>query len=215
MILLEDLKSLSDAELDKIIQEKKKNLKSNNLFSPLDKFTKIDDLLRENIKQQHLTNQLLLALYYKKEKDGKIVPIQPNRVDTSAILEGFRGDDIYRTIVRNIENPKITGSEKVFEIQGSGILAEVKFQSSNSTVNNRNYGVRIVSDKSMIYQDTWANFFNRSFHETDLSCWEDIPNSCYLLVFQKIAFAKNLMIEVYGSTATFSNIYLKYHLKVV
>lgn len=109
----------------------------------------------------------------------------------------------------------ITGSNKVFELEGSGIISELKFQSSNATVNNKAYGVRIMSDNSIIYQDTWANFENRNFYETDMSCWEDLINGFYILAFKNMAFAKNLIIEVYSSTASFSGIYLKYHLKVV
>jgi len=210
---LEDLNSLSIDELKKIrLKEEEASLKS-NFFNPLDKFTEIDDLLRENIKQQHFTNQLLLALYYKKEKDGKIVPIQPNGIDTSAILEGLRGaGDDYKTLVVNIEGEKITGSETIFKISGTGILAECKFQSSNLDVNNKAYGVRIYSDKDIIYQDTWANFESRSFFETDMTCYEDVIGY-YILSFKTIGYLKNLKIEVYDSKASFTNIYIKYHQK--
>jgi len=114
-------------------------------------------------------------------------------------------------MVKNIENPKITGSESVFGISGTGILAEVKFQSSNSTVNNKAYSVRILSDKDIIYNGTWTNFESRSYYEADMTCYEDAINGYYILSFKKVAYLKNLKIEVYESTATFINIYIKYH----
>lgn len=224
MLNLEDLSKLTTEQIKKMTEDVNKDiedikirLKKKPIFnSPIDKFTKIDDLLRQNIalqkeliEQMYISNQLSWATL-KKSSDGDFISPYPNG-DRPIILGG---DDDYKTIVSNITNMKISGGSKVFEINGSGIVAEVRFQSSNIAT-NRIYGVRIVSDNSIVYQDTFANFFNRSFHETDLSCWEDVPHGYYLLVFQRIAFSKNLIVEVYGSIATFSDIYLKYHLKMV
>ncbi len=218
MILLEDISTWDEERIEretkKINKETEKKIKeffkTKPKFNPIDKFTSVDELLKENIKQQHLTNQLLLALCYKKEKDGKIVSIQPNGIDTSAIIEGLKGGDNYKTMVKNITST-ITGSENVFGIKGTGILAEVKFQSSNANVNNKAYSVRILSDKDIIYNGTWSNFESRSYYEADMTAYEDAINGYYILSFKKVAYLKNLKIEVYESSATFTNIYIKYH----
>lgn len=220
---MEDFSKLSVEEIEKMtrninneVKELEVRLKKKPIFnSPIDKFTKIDDLLRQNIhlqkeliEQIYISNQLSWATL-KKSSDGFISPY-PNG-DRPIILGG---DDDYKTIVNNLTSMKISGSSEVFKIDGSGIVGEIMFKSSNATVNNKVYGVRIMSDNSIAYQDTWANFFNRSFHEVDVSCWEDLVRNYYLLVIQKIAFAKNLIIEVYGSTTHFTDIYIKYYLKI-
>ncbi|KKL54583.1 hypothetical protein LCGC14_2263960 [marine sediment metagenome] len=215
---MEDISSLTIAELKKKIQKTEQSLKS-NFVNPIDKFTKIDDLLREtvialrsSIKEQRINNKLLLAIYYKNGENGYI---QPNGIDTSAILSDLSVRDDYKTIIKNLENVKITGSERVFEIAGMGIMAECKLQSSNSTIDNKTYSIRIFSDKDLIYSGTWANFESRSYYESDLTCYEDDINGNYILSFKNIAYLKNLKIEVYESSATLTNIYLKYHEKRV
>ncbi len=125
----------------------------------------------------------------------------------------MRGSDDYKIIVKNIENTKITGNEIVFEITGTGILAECKFQSSTSTTDNKTYSVRVLSDKDMIYQGTWGNFESRSYYESDLTAYDDDINGFYILSFKNIAYLKKLKIEVYESSAIFTNIYVKYHIK--
>ena len=223
MLNLEDFSDLTVEEIEKMtknINEEVKELevrfkKKTNFKNPIDKFTDVDELLRQNINQQYITNKLLFAIYYKQGISGSIDrDIKPYQ--SNDIIERMKvsGDD-YKTLVNNIANMKISGSNKVFEIEGSGILAECKIQSSNATVNNKAYGVSIVSDNSVVYKDTWANFENRSHYETDMSCWEDAILGHYILAFKNMAFAKSLTIEIYGSTVSvFSNIYLKYHLKV-
>lgn len=214
---MEDISSLTDAELRKKIIETENSLKSD--FNPIDNFTKIDDLLREtvialrsSIKEQRINNKLLLAIYYKNGEKGKI---QPNGIDTSAILSDLNLRDDYKTLVKNLENVKITGNEIVFEISGIGIIAEIKFQSSNSTTDNKNYAVRIHSDKDLIYGGTWTTFESRSYYESDLTCYNDDINGYYILSFKNVAYLKNLKIEVYESSATFTNIYMKIHKKRV
>jgi len=169
--------------------------------------------LKDLTQEQEVTNKILLALYIQEAEDGTITAKPIAGVDTSAILEGLRGvGDDYKTLVVNIEGGRITGSEKILKISGTGILAECKFQSSNLDVNNKAYGVRIYSDKDIIYQDTWANFESRSFFETDMTCYEDVIGY-YILSFKTIGYLKNLKIEVYDSKASFTNIYIKYHQK--
>lgn len=228
-----DFSNLSDEEIEKMTQglneevkELEARLKKKPIFNNpiIDKFTKIDDLLRQNIalqkdliEQVYISNKLALATYYK---DGgtSVAPKDPYSVDTS-ILERLKvSSDDYKTLVKNFENMKVSGSEKIFEIEGSGIVAEIKFQSSNATATNKVYGVRIMSDNSIVYQDTWSKFEGRNAYETDMTCYEDLISGFYILAFKNMAFAKSLIIEVYGSaglTISFSNIYLKYHLKVV
>lgn len=225
MLNLEDFSELTVEEIEKMTQSINKEVKDletrlkkkpNLNLNIIDKFTNVDELLRQNIhlqkeliEQMYISNQLSWATL-KKSSDGDFISPYPNS-DKPIILGG---DDDYKTIVSNITNMKISGGSKVFEINGSGVVAEVMFKSVNLP-QNKVYGVRIMTDNSIAYQDTWANFFNRSFHEVDVSCWEDLVRNYYLLEIQKIAFAKNLIIEVYGSTTHFTNIYLKYHLKVM
>ena len=54
------------------IQEEESSLKS-NFKNPIDKFTKIDDLLRQNIALQRDLNKILLALYIQERADGSTV----------------------------------------------------------------------------------------------------------------------------------------------
>lgn len=227
MLNLEDFSDLTVEEIEKMTRNINKEVKElevrlkkkpNFNLNIIDKFTGVDELLRQNIhlqkeliEQMYISNQLSWATYKKTQgADGGFISPYPNG-DKPII---FGGDDDYKTIVNNVANMKISGSNKVFNIEGSGIVAEVMFKSTNATVNNKAYGVRIMSDNSIAYQDTWANFFNRSFHEVDLACWEDLIRNYYLLEFQNITFTKNLIVEVYGSTAHFTDIYIKYHLKV-
>lgn len=169
-----------------------------------------DDLLRQLTEQLYISNKLSVATYKKKQINGSINPYQSGKD-----VERLEVSDVdYKTIVMNFGSMNIGGSEKIYEIEGSGIISELMFKSSTATVNNKAYGVRIMSDNSISYQDTWDNCFNRSFHEVDMACWIDGIRNYYILEFQDIVFAKNLIIQVYGSSASFTDIYLKFYLKV-
>ena len=203
-----DFDLISEAELKKKITEIETRLKKKK---PLNFSTSTDELLRQLIEQLHISNQLSVVSYKKTQINGSINPYQSGkdveRLEVSSVD--------YKTIVKNFGSMIIKGSEKVFEIAGSGIVAELMFKSSTATVQNKAYGVRIMSDNSIAYQDTWDNCFNRSFHEVGMACWIDGIRNYYILEFQDIIFAKNLIIEVYGSSAPhFTDIFLKYYLKV-
>lgn len=210
----EELKEKIEAELKENIKEVKKSLKSKNLFTPIDKFTKIDDLLRENIKQQHLTNQLLLALYYKKEKDGKIIPIQPNGINTSAIFKGLKFGDDYQTLNPILNGVVVDGSQQILTIEGSGIIDVIKFVSSTANANNKSYGVSIQCDKNLLYKNTFTELEARTPNERGMVFYEDTIKLVYIGMFKTISYTKGFKIEVYDSKATFSMIQIKYHKKV-
>jgi len=212
---MEDLSKLTTEEIKKLTQdinEEVDDIKTRlKKKKPLNFSTSTDELLRQLIEQLHISNQLSVVSYKKTQINNNINPYQTKGDITERVLVS---SDNYTTIVKNTGNTTITGSGKIYEINGSGIVGELKFKSSDATVNNQGYSVRIVADNSIVYDDSWLNFSFKSFHEVDMSCWQDVPNACYLLVFQKIAFSKNLLVEIYNSTASFTDIYLKYHLKV-
>ena len=221
---MSDLNSLSIEELRKKVQEKKANFsKSLKIDSSkiLDKYTNIDELVRDLVLAQHetndalnMTNKLLIALYLQEASDGSLVAKQPNGIiDTSAILEGLRGGDDYRTLNKIIHNE--TGDKTILEIKGSGIIDVIKFVSSNASVDNKDYSVRIRSDTTILYANTWAEFEARTPSERGMVCYEDdITHNEYLLIFKTIAYSENLTIEIYESNATLSLIQVKYHEKV-
>jgi len=219
-----DITSLSTENIKKIV-EKQREAKKANLSkglkipipkNPLDKFTSIDELLRENITaqrdlfdEQRTTNKLLLALYYK---DGAGVSIQPNGVDTTAILEGLRGGDDYRTLNKIIHNE--TGDKTILEVVGSGIIDVIKFVSPTTTVDNKDYSVRIRSDTTILYANTWTELEARTPNERGMVCFEDEDSNEYLLMFKTIAYSEKFTIEVYDSNATLSMVQVKYHERV-
>ncbi len=215
---MEDISSLSIAELKKKIQEKENSLKS-NFVNPIDKFTSIDDLLREtvialrsSIEEQRINNKLLLAIYYK---DGSITPYEPNGVDTSAILEGLRGGDDYQTLNPLFHNLKVDGKQQIINIEGSGIIDVIKFVSSTSTANNKSYSVRITCDKTVLYANTFTELEARTPNERGMVCYEDTINLEYIMMFKLIGYTKSIKIDVYNSNnVDFSLIQIKYHKKV-
>jgi len=211
---LEDFSNFTTEQIRKL--REKTNKEVDELEARLKKKTLLkfstsnDELLRQLTEQLYISNKLSVATYKKKQINGSINPYQSGKD-----VERLEVSDVdYKTIVVNFGNTTIIGSEKIYELEGSGIVSELMFKSSTATVLNRAYGVRIMSDNSISYQDTWDNCFNRSFHEVDMACWIDGIRNYYILEFQDIMFAKNLIIQVYGSSASFTDIYLKYFLKV-
>lgn len=236
---MEDANSLdkySVKQLKKIKESLEKNQQnklsiSNKIPKPqiniLDKFTDIDDLLRISIqetrdlimeqretnRQMQINNKLLLALYYQEDADGKMVQKDPMGIDTTILESIARGGAMITRIVELV-NKTIGTKEIIFEGEFEGILVEVLFVSSTSTVDNKDYSVRVLSDGNIVYQSTYAEFEAKGATETDMAAFEDEDNSWYLLQFQNINFMNKILVEVYESEATFSRIYLKYHRSV-
>ncbi len=223
MILLTDVKSLSIDDLKKGIQEKKNSIlkKINSVRSknPIDKFTSIDDLLRETIaslkdltQEQEVTNKILIAMYIQEGADGSMTAKPIAGVDTSAILQGLRGGDDYRTLNKIIYNE--IGDNTILEVNGSGIIDVIKFVSSTSTVDNKDYSVRIWCDATILYANTWTELEARTPNERGMVCYEDIINLEYILMFKTISYTEGFKIEVYDSNATLTMAQIKYHERV-
>lgn len=214
-IVKQDLEKKAKAQV-KNITEKKGTL--------LDQFTSIDDLLRETIlalrdltqdqretnRQLQIVNKLLLAIYFKEDGNGNIVAANQG-LDASAILQEISQGGSRITRVVNLINKQIDGSEIVFQGEFEGQLTEVLFKSETSGTDNDDYGVRIVSDEDIIYQDTYTEFAARQNTETAMAAFEDEINGWYLLQFQDVFFNNKIKVEVYDSSATFLRIYIKYH----
>lgn len=193
----------------------------NKIESSIDKYTKIDDILREVYKQNQITNRILLAIYIRLGKVSPTIPTQPQPIVLEPTpnelplgdLESIFSDN-YTSKVEYLSNKIIVGSKKIFDKKMSGVLVECKFHSSNLLPANKVYNVRILADGGVVYDDSYANFEARNNYESDMTCYEDSNNNFYVLIFQNIVFTNSLVIEVYGSTTTFTEIYLKYHKKV-
>lgn len=214
-----NISSLSIENLKKVVEKKQKDEKQYNLSKGfkinIDKYTKIDELLRDLIKETHITNKILVALYIQEAADGSMVAKDPTGVDTSAILKGLRGVDDYRTLNPIFNNIKIEGSSKeIFNVKGSGIIDVIKFISSTSTVNNKDYSVRIRGNNTILYQNSWTELESRTPNERGMVCFEDEDNNEYVLIFKTIAYSESFKIEIYDSNATLDMIQVKYHERV-
>ena len=214
---MEDINSLSVAELKKRIKEKKTNLIKSN---PLDKFTNIDELLKENqlalrdlIEEQHITNKILLALYIQEASDGSLVAKPIAGIDTSAILEGLKGGgDDYQTLNPIMHN--IDGKDANIRITGSGIIDTIKLVSNTTTTDNKDYSIEFNCDRNILYKTTFADLESRAGTERGMVCYEDIFAFKYLLIFRTILYIKGFEIKVYDSKAKFESFQVKYHKKV-
>lgn len=183
----------------------------------LDRYTQIDDLLRISIRQQTLTNKLLVALLAgtgQQQVEGVDLLTMAQQLNVKDILQA----DTYKTTIKNPKNISTTSLTKklIFEAKYGGTLGEVYFLSDVSNDNNNNYKVKIISDGEVIYEDTWTNFNIRSNYERDMTAFYDDDN--YVISFQNIAFNNSLLIEVVGTTVntvTFHNIYIKIHKKLL
>jgi len=123
-------------------------------------------------------------------------------------------DDRYQTKMLHDVNTSITDKQTILEVNGSGVMPQALFLSSDSVAANAVYGVRIKAANKIIYQDTYAVLANRSNYEADMSAYQDAANNLYISMFKNVSFDKKLIVEVYGSTATFSDIVVKYHMRV-
>jgi len=124
----------------------------------------------------------------------------------------------YTTKIFHVDNVKfsiLNRDEMIFKLEGSGIISEIELVSSNSTVNNKNYKVRIVADDNVIYNDSWDNFNSRTMHEADMTAFNnDVIANKYVLLFQDICYEDSCYLEVYESYADFDYINVKYHEKI-
>jgi uncharacterized coiled-coil protein SlyX len=206
-------------ELKRQIAEKKQAIASirERMKFDTDKYTKIDELLIEQIEEQELTNRLLvlnnriLFLLLKAQYGGGEAPA----------IEGI--EDIfgsrYRSRVLRVDNIKfslIDRKEKVFALEGSGMISEIELISPNTSVNNKDYSVRIIADDNIIYNGTWESFESRTMHEADMTAFDDTNNSKYVLLFQDIMYDSICTLEIYDAhySAELEYVNVKYHEKI-
>ena len=213
--IVEDISRLTDAELIKKIKDLKEKGKS-FFKNPIDDFTDIDDLLRQNlilqrdlIEEQHISNQLLLHILFKEDSDGSIIPYEPKGINTEAILESLGSGDNYQTL-----NRILSGKDANFSEKGSGFIDTIKFVSPTISVDNKDYSVEIVCDDNILYKDTWDNLEIRTATEKGMVCYEDDIKEQYLLIFYNIFYTESFEMKVFNSKAIFSLVQVKYHRKV-
>ncbi len=201
-------------ELRKKVAEKGRALEA-ILKNPIDKFTDVDDLLRENlilqrdlIEEQHISNKLLLHILFKEDSGG-LAPYKPEGIDTEAILEGLGAGDDYQTL-----NKILSGKDANISVEGSGIIDTIKLVSNTTTTDNKDYSVEIVCDDNILYKDSWDNLEARTATERGMVCYEDDIKGQYLLIFRTILYTERFSVKVFSSKATFSLVQVKYHQKV-
>lgn len=184
----------------------------------LDKWTKIDDILRDNskllnklINEQIKTNQYLVALLNKKFVDIDL-----------ALPESIGGEIIknlnylYKTITHKWTNQVVASSDKLTILKGNytGIVSEVMIRTSDAAAANKNYSFRILADNEIIYDDTWDNFNTENGLMSDMSAFDN--GTWYVLAFNTIAFTNAIEIEIYNlsNSITFSKVFIKYHRRI-
>lgn len=193
----------------------------------LDRYTSIDELLRENImstrelaEQQQMTNKLLYA------QIKALAALPQGNISPQALIQGISPSEMmdiqrnlsgvqYRSMKRQTSNEVISGKKTVMTLKDeSGIIAEILFLTAFGTTTDANtvFGVRIISDGETMYEDTFTNYQVSSNYETDMTAFYDSSYNC--LQFQNIAYEHSIHVEVYSSTATFTRIYVKYHKKL-
>ena len=216
-----DINSLSIEELKKGIAEKKAIL-ADRKINVIDKFTNIDELLIETTKrlnvlideqeetnrQMRISNKILLGLLVEELEDGTVVRKDASGIDAAKILESIGDGEGRTTIIKSI--PNLSGDKRVFELKDSGFIIEIMFKSSSSSTDNKDYSVRVYADETIIYQNSFTNFEARNYFETDMTCYEDTQESYYFLHFKNISYRNSFIVEIYDSSATFEQIYLKY-----
>ncbi len=227
MLNLEDLSKLSVEQIEKMTQglneevdEIKTRLKKKPIFnnSPIDKFTKIDDLLRQNIalqkdliEQVHISNKLALATYYKNGITSS-VPTDPYGVDTSVLERLKVSSDDYQTLNPIMLN--LDGNDAGIRVDGSGIIDTIKFVSTTTTIDNKDYTVEVKCDKTILYNNTFAELEARTGTERGMVCYEDLLAFKYLLIFRTILYTNGFEIRVLNSKAKFELFQVKYHKRV-
>ena len=207
---LEEIKRLIDEKKRKIL-ELRRSLELNKR-SAIDQYTQIDEILRQLLQEQQITNEqlsitnkLLYAIYLMGGVGGEGKGEIP-KVDLSEL-----GSNRFRTKVVHLSPSGNIGTQRIFKVEGAGYVEEVKFISSNSSANNKSYSVRVIADDSVIYDATWDEYESRSLHETDVTAFNDTNNSVYVLHFRNIFYVYNFTVEIYDNLATFQNVYVKYH----
>lgn len=181
---------------------------NNKKFDIIDTFTSIDELLeviallqQQTYKQQELTNKLLYLLI---QSIGQGQPVQVDLGNTSNLLSI---SDEYKTFI--FQRVNFSGDAVVFEKQASGIISELSFLSDVSDSDNADFSIKIVSDNDVLVDKTYTELAGKNNYRTDITAYND--SSYYALIFKDIAFSSNIVIQIYNSSATFDEIYLKYH----
>lgn len=226
LLSVEEIRKKIEATKNQII-EKKQEVSAKLKANPIDRFTNIDELLVETIdairdatdEQRETnatlqrTNQILLAMYFQEAPDGTITRTDNQQAQLSSeLIQNVLSGGTYITRVVTLTNKTIIGKEIIFEKEFTGAIAEIVFQSSDSSTDNKSYGVKIITDNEVYANDTWDNFNTRSGIETDMAAFDDDTiNNAYILQFQNIGFEDKIVVEVFNSSASFTRIYIKYH----
>lgn len=183
----------------------------------IDKFTSVDEILNQLLREQQESNNLLelqiriLYAIYKKEigQGSQSIDIQQPLLDIEDVFSSR-----YQTRFIPLENPDLGTGRVVHHEEGSGYIVEIIFVSSTDDVDNKSYSVRIIIDDNTMYNGSFTSFETRSLRETDLTCYEDDNYDLYILHFSNIFYIYNFTVEVYANDAQFEQIYIKYNREV-
>lgn len=211
MAQLDELKAAVHQRKQQLLKLKQEQKERMSGF--LDQFTKTDELLYYLLQEQRYTNEQLELnnkLLYAIYQQGGAVPSGEFSSQEVDIDIGNR----MRTKFLNLETPQVGSNFEVLKVEGRGYVEEIKFIGSTSSTDNKLYSVKITADDNIIYNDSWVNFETRSYHETDVTCFEDDNNSKYVLHFMNFFYIYNFSVEIYNNSAEFTQIYIKYHEEV-
>lgn len=179
----------------------------------IDRYTQIDELMRKNqillselLEAQKITNRLLV-IQMKAQPDEIIRGYPEAGIDLAGILGG--GAARYTSFMFEYPNQVIVGELDIYNEKHGGGIQEIIFLSDSALAANAVYSVQIMADDKRIYNDSYSNFAIKSDYETDMTAFEDLVNSRYVLTFQNVFFNESCYIRVYNSTATFIYIILK------
>lgn len=187
----------------------------------IDRYTQIDDLLRNNqilmgqlLTQQTNTNKLLYTMLKSGQITGVPISGMPYEAITKTDISNIiSGGNQYKTFVREFPNHTIsTGTTyTLINEKFSGIISEIYLLST--LAQGSTYSIKVTADTEKIYDDTWTNFSARNSYESDMSAFSDA--TYYVLSLQDIAFNESIVVEIYNANLTFYRIYMKVHRRVM